>query len=108
MRKRTRLNRKKFWTFDIETTTLITGIDSKGDLERNAIIWSGQFFDGTYYYQERSIEGVLKRLQYIADENENHLLKTVIFVHNLSYEFQFIKDFFEWKKILCTSKRKII
>ena len=108
MRKRTRLNTDKFWTFDIETTTLITGIDSNGNLERNAIIWSGQFFDGTYYYQERSIEGVLKRLQYIADENENHLLKTVIFVHNLSYEFQFIKDFFEWKKILCTSKRKII
>ena len=37
--------------FDIETTTILTGIDSDGNPIRNGIIWSGQFYDGENYLQ---------------------------------------------------------
>lgn len=105
---RTHLRRDKFWTFDIETTTIITDV-IKGKPIRHGFIWSGQFFDGTDYIQVRSLEDTIKRLHIIADDNkEESPYKIVIFVHNLSYEFQFIKDFFHFTKILCTDKRKII
>lgn len=106
--ERTHLRRDIFWTFDIETTTLITGIDEKGQPIRNAIVWSGQFFDGTDYIQTRSLFDTIKRLKLIEDDNRDNPYKIVVFVHNLSYEFQFIKDFFKFEKILCTSTRKII
>ena len=106
--ERTHLRRDLFWTFDIETTTLITGIDAKGQPIRNAIVWSGQFFDGVDYIQTRSLFDTIKRLKLIEDDNRDNPYKIVVFVHNLSYEFQFIKDFFKFEKILCTSTRKII
>ena len=105
--ERTHLRRDIFWTFDIETTTVITGFDGKTPI-RNAFIWSGQFYDGVDYYQTRNLLDTIKRLKLIADDNKDNPYKIVIFVHNLSYEFQFIKDFFEFEKILCTSNRKII
>ncbi len=105
--ERTHLRRDIFWTFDIETTTVITGFDGKTPI-RNAFIWSGQFYDGVDYYQARNLRDTIKRLKLIADDNKDNPYKIVIFVHNLSYEFQFIKDFFEFEKILCTSNRKII
>lgn len=106
---RTHLRRDKFYTFDIETTTIITGLDHKSNPIRNGIIWSGQFYDGVDYIQTRSLKDTIKRLKIIEDENADESpYKIVVFVHNLSYEFQFIKDFFEFEKILCTSERKII
>ena len=106
--ERSHLRRDKFWTFDIETTTIITDI-VKGQPIRNGMIWSGQFYDGVDYIQVRSLQDIIKRLDIIADENkEESPYKIVVFVHNLSYEFQFIKDFFNFTKILCTDKRKII
>ena len=106
---RTHLRRDKFYTFDIETTTIITGLDLKKNPIRNGIIWSGQFYDGIDYIQTRSLDETIKRLKIIEDDNEDESpYKVVVFVHNLSYEFQFIKDFFEFEKILCTSERKII
>lgn len=106
--ERTHLRRDKFYTFDIETTTIITDI-VKGDPVRHGFIWSGQFYDGVDYIQVRSLQEVIKRLQLIAEYNKDESpYKVVVFVHNLSYEFQFIKDFFKFEKILCTDKRKII
>ena len=99
---------KHFWTFDIETTNVVTGVDDEGELIYESIIWSGQFYDGVDYYQVRSYRDVIKRLRIIADENESMTKKTLIVVHNLSYEFQFIKDAFEWTNILCTKERTII
>ena len=106
--ERTHLRRDKFWTFDIETTTIITDV-VKGNPIRHGFIWSGQFFDGVDYIQVRSLQEVIKRLDLIAEENKDESpYKIAIYVHNLSYEFQFIKDFFNFTKILCTDKRKII
>lgn len=103
--KKSHLRKDIFWTFDIETTTIITDYTDRPI--REGIIWSGQFFDGTDYIQVRSLMDVIKQIQLIADDNETPY-KTCIFVHNLAYEFQFIKDFFEWDNILCTKERNII
>ena len=40
--QRTHLRRDKFWTFDIETTTVITDV-IKGNPVRQGFLWSGQF-----------------------------------------------------------------
>lgn len=103
--KKSHLRKDIFWTFDIETTTIITDYTDRPI--REGIIWSGQFFDGTDYTQVRSLMDVIKQIQLIADDNDSPY-KTCIFVHNLAYEFQFIKDFFEWDNILCTKERNII
>ena len=99
------LRKDIFWTFDIETTTIITDYTDRPI--REGIIWSGQFFNGTEYTQVRALMDVIKQIQLIADDNDTPY-KTCIFVHNLAYEFQFIKDFFEWDNILCTKERNII
>ena len=105
---RSHLRKDLFYTFDIETTTLITGLDEKNHPIRNAIIWSGQFFDGKEYIQTRNLADTIKRLKLIEEYNKDNPYKVVVFVHNLSYEFQFIKDFFDFEQILCTTTRKII
>lgn len=109
MNKRSHIYRHKYYTFDIETTTIITGKDSDNLPILNGIIWSGQFYDGCDYKQVRSLDEIIKELNLIGEEAKDYPNdKICIFVHNLSYEFAFIKDFFKWEKILCTSNRKII
>lgn len=107
-KKKTKVIKNYFFTFDIETTTLITGINEKNELERNAILYSSQFYDGKNYNQFRTLDDTIDYLKKINNFYFNKGLKVVIYVHNLAYEFQFIKDFFEWEKILCLTKRKII
>lgn len=108
MKQRTHLRNDLFYTFDIETTTIITGLDADKNPIRNAIVWSAQFYDGVDYIQERNLSSMIKRLKLMEEENKDCPYKVAVFVHNLSYEFQFIKDFFKWESILCTSNRKII
>jgi len=109
MHKKTHLRKDKFYTFDIETTTIATGLDSNNDPILNGIIWSGQFYDGVDYYRTRSLADTIKRLKIIEDENrEESPYKICVVVQNLAYEFQFIKDFFNFQQILCTDTRKII
>lgn len=108
MEKRTHLRSDIFYTFDIETTTIITGLDKEGDPIREGIIWSGQFYDGKDYTQVRSLKEIIKKFENISEENKDQPYKVACFVHNLSYEFAFIRDFFTFEKILATSERKII
>ena len=109
MYKRSHLYRHKFYTFDIETTTIVTGSDKNNDPILNGIIWSGQFYDGVDYVQVRSLHEVIKQLKLIEEEAKDlGGDKICIFVHFLSYEYQFIKDYFKWTNILCTAQRQII
>lgn len=109
MHKKTHLRKDKFYTFDIETTTIVTGLDKDNNPIMNGIVWSGQFYDGENYYRTRSLADTVKRLQIIADENKDESpYKICMVVQNLSYEFQFFKDFLEIEQILCTDVRKII
>ena len=68
MKQRTHLRNDLFYTFDIETTTIITGLDADKNPIRNAIVWSAQFYDGVDYIQERNLSSMIKRLKLIEEE----------------------------------------
>lgn len=106
---KSKIYKSKFFTFDIETTTLITGMENGAPI-RNGIIWSGQFYDGVKYTQVRDLFSTIDFLKNLEAEALRSYKgeKLLIFVHNLSYEYQFIKSFFNWTNIIATSPRKII
>ena len=77
---RSHLRKDLFYTFDIETTTLITGLDEKNHPIRNAIIWSGQFYDGKEYIQTRSLADTIKRLKLIEEYNKDNPLLRIFLI----------------------------
>ena len=104
-----RAQKDVFITFDIETTTIYTGTTLTGEIQRDAIIYSGQFYDGTDYVQYRSLAEVVAYFSMLKVKyNTAEKGRVMVFVHFLSYEFQFIKSFFTWEKVLCRDDRRII
>lgn len=98
-------------SFDIETTTIDGVKDTSGKYIINpyGFMYQWQFcvndcvcFGRTWeefiVFRERLIEGL--------ELNENK--KIVIYVHNLSYEFQFMKDFLNIKSLFAKDKRKVM
>lgn len=90
-------------TFDIETTTI-------SNVEKPyAFMYIWQFcLDGKVV-----IGRTWKEFNLFIDELINALgleedKKLVIYVHNLSYEFEFIRDFLEFKDVFATAKRKVL
>lgn len=90
-------------SFDIESTSY----NQQG--EQIAFMYVWQFAIEDYVIYGRTWE------QYF--EFINHLLKVgdidsqkqlIIWVHNLSFEFQFIRKMIEWKKVFATDERKVI
>ena len=90
-------------SFDIETTSTITG-------EKNATMYIWQMsVDGVSFYGreweewEKALEwlvdyaGATKSYQYIP-----------IYVHNLAYEFAFIRKFFGWEEVFAIRNRRPI
>lgn len=89
-------------SFDIETSSFI---DSDGNKAACMYIWM-LGIDG-YCVTGRTWEQFNRAL----DKISNYLglgdgVTLPIYVHNLSYEFQFIKDRFEWSKIFALDTRK--
>ena len=90
-------------SFDIETTS-ITYQDEKVAF---MYIWMFQIEDVSVYgrtwgeYQE-----------FIKTLSKRYGLSTykalVVYVHNLSYEFQFMKNYFEWENVFAVAERKPI
>lgn len=55
----------------------------------------------------RTWEEFLKVLDKLVDLYElNSSKRLIIYVHNLSYEFQFFKKYFNWTKVFCVETRK--
>jgi len=87
-------------TFDIETT--------KED-EYHTFMYHAQFCVGGYVFFMRTWDEVvifLDSLTNIFNLSENK--KMIIYVHNLSYEFQFIRNFISIISFFAISKREII
>ncbi len=106
--KNNEIYRSEFYTFDIETTTLITGTTENDLLQYEGIVWSGQFYNGKEYTQVRDLQGIRDKFAEIESTIIDKDERVLIFVHNLSYEFQFIKNMFEFTNILAYNNRKII
>lgn len=98
-------------TFDIETSTIHDKVKS---LKENKPI-----YEGYMYHAQLCIEGYVffmrtwREVQYIFDKiidyyelDNKH--KIVCYIHNLSYEFQFLYRFFEVSKVFATAKHKVL
>ena len=116
-------NRKKvdntIYTFDIETTNylildnkVIPAIDylklSKEEQKRCEFrsfmyIWMFSINDTVYYGRTwDSFKSFLIKLDYY---NPN---KKIVFVHNLAFEFQYLKSVFEFTNVIARKKHKVM
>lgn len=91
-------------SFDIETSSFYDRRDKKA-----AIMYIWQFgFNGRVIYG-RTWDQFFELLQALVEclgLSEKRLI--YIYVHNLSYEFQFLRKWFEWDKIFALKKRKVL
>lgn len=87
--------------FDIETTSW----EDSGDKRATMYIWMMGISD--YVFYGRTWDEWKEALNIIIDSfglsAEKHL---IIYVHNLAYEFQFIRKHLQWQKVFATEQRK--
>lgn len=89
-------------TFDIETTTIKSN-------NPYAYMYHWQFCIGGDVVFGRSWEEFIAFINnVISHYNITQGLRFIVYVHNLSYEFQFIKTFFKWKDVFATKKRTVL
>lgn len=102
-----------FGTFDIETTTYISGYkaDSSGKRvpEYNAFMYCWQFCISGKVVMGRDWDSLLMffaKLKYYLrlKDDGNHL---VVYVHNLPFEFQFMRNHFRITEVFALDKRKV-
>ena len=112
--------------FDIETTSfyrdenknaysyaqykeLNKGRKTKLKLEKVAIMYVWQFGINGYCIVGRTWNEFLQMCDVIAKTLElSKDRKLIVYVHNLSYEFQYIRTLFEWEKVFSIDLRKPI
>ena len=90
-------------SFDTETTSTYTTNEPR---EKFAYMYVWQFgIDGYYCYGRTWSEflQLCKHLQKTLGLNERRRL--IIFIHNLSFEFQFFRKYFKWLSVFATSSR---
>lgn len=89
--------------FDIETTSYIW----QGNKTAFMYIWMFGLDD--YVFYGRTWEEFLEFLKILSNRLDLSVnRKMVVYVHNLSFEFQFIYKLFEWEKVFCMRKHKPI
>lgn len=108
------------YTFDIETTSflLLDGeqlsadkYDTLSDDEKersipmsNMYIWMLGINDVVYYGRTwKELEYFFQNIEYYGTTNKKY-----IYVHNLSYEFQFLRNHFKMKDIFSRKSRKVM
>lgn len=108
------------YTFDIETTSFLIldgeqlsadKYDALSDQDKkkaipmsNMYIWMMGINDEVYYGRTwKELEYFLINIEYYATT-----YKKFIFVHNLSYEFQFLRNHFKMKDIFSRKSRKVM
>lgn len=93
--------------FDIETSNFKDDSFSDDDKSKRAIMYCWQFaIDGKVIFGRTWQE--FKQLINIIHEHVSIHNRIIVYVHNLSFEFQFIRTLFKWKKVFAISPRKPI
>ena len=91
-------------SFDIETTSFMSEYS-----EKTAIMYVWTLGINGYCFIGRTWKEFIEALEsissYLALNNERRI---IIYVHNLAYEFQFIRKHFEWLKVFSIDVRKPI
>lgn len=96
----------EFATFDIETTSVYPD-DIIEDFEPYAFMYIWQFYITGKIVIGRTWEEFITFTENLVSALElNSSQHLVIYVHNLPYEFQFVRDFFTFSDVFCTAKNK--
>lgn len=105
-------------SFDIETSSFYLGLDGKTyktddkkhTRKKCAIMYAWAFgINGGNIIIGRTWDEFLYMINTISKKLKlNEKKRLVIYVHNLSYEFQFIRKYFEWEKVFAVDVRKPI
>ena len=91
--------------FDIETTS--TYIDN--EKVAYMYIYTLGITDKNHIWHGRTWEELQQDLFILQDHfNLNESRRLIIYVHNLGYEFQFMRKYFEWVDVFSVSERKPI
>lgn len=94
--------------FDIETSSFSrsTGKDEK---QKTAIMYEWTFGIYGLVIIGRTWDEFIEMIDWIVDELKLHEHKRLlVYVHNLGYEFQFIRKHFKWGKVFSIDNRKPI
>ena len=92
--------------FDIETSSVTLDGDKKFAFMYE---WTFGISDREHICYGRTWEEFLKFCQYLQDElglDENNIL--VVYIHNMGYEFQFMRKYFNWLNVFAVDDRKPI
>lgn len=91
--------------FDIETTSTMVGEDKVAFM----YVWMLGIGDGSPVIYGNTWEEAIAAFDLITTKLELSESKRIVFyVHNLGYEFQFMRKYFEWIEIFAISDRKPI
>ena len=92
--------------FDIETTSTYS---KTGEKVAFMYAWALMIKDETNYFTGRTWEEFLQVLDKIKEELQlSYTRRIVIYIHNLGYEFQFMRKYFNWDSIFAIDDRKPI
>lgn len=106
--KEIRTNKKKTYinlacSFDIETSSVTLGGNNRAGF---AYGWSFAIQDDKHVYYGRTLQEfktLLLELKRLLSLSKDRIL--VCYVHNLAYEFQFIKKLFSWESVFSQKDR---
>lgn len=94
-------------SFDTETTS--TYIEPNGIKEKFAFMYVWQFGIDGYYCYGRTWAEFIQLCKFIQSSlNLNDKKRVIIFIHNLSFEFQFFRKYFVWLNVFATRSRNPI
>lgn len=101
-------------SFDIETSSIYLNSCNESTLENEDTVKCANMYIWQFAIDDKVIYGrywkeflyLLDRLNSKLSLNDNRRL--VVYVHNLSFEFQFIYKIFEWKEVFAITERKPI
>jgi len=113
------------YTFDIETTSYLILDDkifkasdylnlTKDDQERCSFqslmyIWQLSINNVVYYGRTwQELKSFIEEIQEHTRDERGNYTKKYIFVHNLSYEFQFLRNIFNFSEVFSRKSRKVI
>lgn len=100
---------KIVFAFDIETTSFTGPVTSKDHNDKRSVMYIWQLAINGRVIIGRTWTEFLYLMDYISQKLELAKYKRIlVFVHNLAFEFQFIRKLFTWHKVFAANKRKPI
>lgn len=100
---------KIVFAFDIETTSFTDKITKDDHNEKRSIMYIWQLAINGRCIVGRTWAEFIEVMNHISIHLElSKYTRILIFVHNLAFEFQFIRSFFQWHKVFAIDKRKPI